>query len=416
MTTRIDQKRRVLFIWITILILMFRMGLNADNKPKAYDEAIEKFRMFTINALKTHGIVGSTFVFLHDNNVLTMELYGLANIEQNREVDEETIYHWASITKTLTGIAIMQLRDRGLLKLDDPIIKYIPELRHVYNPFGDMGEITLRHLMSHSSGFRMATWPWKSKPWHPHEPMQWEQLVAMFPYTEILFAPGSKFSYSNPGIVFLGRVIELLTTDDWEVYIDKNIFKPLEMHRSYFDTTPYHLMTHKCQSYFLKEGKLSPALPDVNTGITVSNGGLKAPFPDFIKYLNFLMGDPQKQEIYDQILQRSSLEEMFRPQVEIPDFEKDFPGEGRNDAMALTFFIEDNFGRHYICHSGGQNAFVTHFYLNPSSRTAYVVGFNTLGEEKDQNTRVLDRTIKEYLFQNIFPLFKEVDQSTAVPD
>jgi len=59
------------------------------------------------------------------------------------------------------------------------------------------------NLQTFSAGFRNATWPWKSKPWHPHEPLHWEQLVAMFPYTEILFKPGSKWSYSNPGIVFL---------------------------------------------------------------------------------------------------------------------------------------------------------------------------------------------------------------------
>ena len=129
--------------------------------------------------------------------------------------------------------------DHGRLKLDDPIIKYVPELKAVHNPFGDMNEITIRHLMTHSAGFRDATWPWGGdKDWQPHEPTKWDQLVAMMPYTEILFKPGSKFSYSNPGIIFLGRVIEALSGEDYEVYIDKNIFKPLEMSRSYFDTTP----------------------------------------------------------------------------------------------------------------------------------------------------------------------------------
>jgi CubicO group peptidase (beta-lactamase class C family) len=249
---------------------------------------------------------------------LTRNFYGLAHREQNRAVDEHTIYHWASITKTFTGIAIMQLRDRGLLKLDDPIIKYVPELKDVHNPFGPMDAITIRHLLSHSAGFRAGTWPWGGdKDWQPHEPQHWSQLVAMMPYTEILFKPGSKFSYSNPGIIFLGRVIETLTKDDYEVYIDKNIFKPLEMYRSYFDATPYHLLKHRSHSYYLQDGKLTPARFDVDTGITVSNGGLNAPLTDMAKYLNFLMGDPRKQEIYDQVLKRASLEEMWQPQVSI---------------------------------------------------------------------------------------------------
>jgi CubicO group peptidase (beta-lactamase class C family) len=386
-------------------VIFIQPGLAKIRENKDFEQAMIKFRVFYKNALQENGIVGSSFMFIHDNKVLAKEFYGWANIEQKRKVDEDTIYQWASITKTFTGIAIMQLRDRGLLRLDDPIIEYIPELKQVYNPFGDMGEITIRHLMSHCAGFRRPTWPWKSKPWHPHEPLHWEQVVAMFPYTEILFKPGSKWSYSNPGIIFLGRVIELLTTDDWEVYIDKNIFKPLKMYRSYFDTTPYHLMKYKCQSYFLKDGKLTPADPDVNMGITVSNGGLKSCFSDMVRYLNFLMGNSSKQDDYDQVLERASLEEMFKPQIEIKDYDQEFRGKNRKDFMGLTFFVEDNYGMHFIAHSGGNNAFVTHFYINQDSNAAYIIGFNTLASGEQQNTRVLDREIKEYLFENIFPLF-----------
>ncbi len=401
--------------WLSIPVFLLVLFLTVPSVAqksspqitKQLREALNNFKKFYTTSLKTHGIVGSTFMLIHDNQIVAKEFYGLANLKEKRPVDEHTIYHWASITKTLTGIAIMQLRDRGLLKLDDPIINYLPELKVVHNPYGEMSEITLRHLMTHSAGFRNPTWPWKSKPWHPHEPLYWDQLVAMFPYTEILFKPGSKWSYSNLGIIFLGRVIELLTTDDWEVYIYKNIFMPLGMYHSYFDTTPYHLMKNKCQSYFLKNGQLTPAHPDINTGITVSNGGLKAPFGDLVKYINFLMGDPDLQELYDQVLKRSSLEEMFQPQIEIKGLDNEFRGQNRRDYMGLTFFIEDNFNLHFIGHSGGQNAFVTHFYLNPQLRTAYIVAFNTLATDKKQNTRVLDRQIKDYLFQYIFPLFKK---------
>src|ERR1051325_452389 len=104
-----------------------------------------------------------------------------------------------SIAKTLTGVAIMQLRDRGHFSLDDPAVKYVPELRQVHNPYGDISQVTIRHLMTHSAGFRAGTRPWGGdQPWHPFEPTRWEQVVAMMPYTEILFPPGMKYSYSNP--------------------------------------------------------------------------------------------------------------------------------------------------------------------------------------------------------------------------
>jgi CubicO group peptidase (beta-lactamase class C family) len=396
--------------------LLFAVSLTSSDMansqtPKNFAQARREFKTFYEQSMRKHGIVGSGFMLIHDGQVIAQEFFGLADQEKQQPADEDTIYHWASITKTFTGVAIMQLRDRGLLKLDDPIIKYLPELGAVHNPFGDMSQITIRHLMTHSAGFRAPTWPWGGdKDWHPHEPQHWSQLVAMMPYTEILFKPGSKFSYSNPGIIFLGRVIELITKDDYEVYIDKNIFKPLEMYRAYFDTTPRHLLQHLSHSYYLKEGKLTPARFDVDTGVTVSNGGLNAPLPDMVKYISFLMGDVKRQSIFDQVLKRSSLEEMFQPQIAIdPGSVIEPEGQNRKDAMALTFFIEDNFGQRFIGHSGSQNGFISHFYIRPDTRTAYIIAFNThaLPTDKDssQDTRRLDREIKDHLFQRIFPLF-----------
>lgn len=409
------RSKRTRVVLCLILSAILCPSVNARPSENGdFNKAMEGFRAFYADALKKHGIAGSSFMFIHNGRVAAKEFYGLANVGQSRKVDEETIYHWASVTKTFTGVAIMQLRDRGMLRLDDPIVKHIPELRGVHNPFGDMSEITIRHLMSHSAGFRGATWPWGGdKDWHPHEPLRWEQLVAMIPYTEILFKPGSRFSYSNPGIIFLGRVIELLTTDDYEVYVDKNILKPLEMYRSYFDNTPYHLARHKAQSYFLREGKLVPARPETNTGITVSNGGLNAPLGDMAKYINFLLGGPDKQSVYDQVLKRSSLEEMFQAQVSVGEAAAapSGQGQGRKEAMGLTFFIEDNFGQHFIGHSGGQNAFISHFFIKPGTRTAYLVAYNTLADEAGKNTRVLDKEVKDYLFKNVFTLFDEKNQS-----
>lgn len=241
MKTRYGAVTRVAVSLLSI-ILISSSNMVHSQSPKNFAQVRREFKTFYDQSMRKHGIVGSSFMLIQDGQVIAQEFFGLANQEKQQPVDENTIYHWASITKTFTSIAIMQLRDRGLLKLDDPIVKYLPELNAVHNPFGDMSQITIKHLMTHSAGFRSATWPWGGdKDWHPHEPQHWSQLVAMMPYTEILFKPGSKFSYSNPGIIFLGRVIELLTKDDYEVYIDKNIFKPLEMYRSYFDTTPQQI-------------------------------------------------------------------------------------------------------------------------------------------------------------------------------
>ncbi|MBA2736297.1 MAG: beta-lactamase family protein, partial [Pyrinomonadaceae bacterium] len=149
---------------ISIFFWLFLTAMNAQNilKNNDFDQTYKRFKTLYEQELKQAGIVGSSFVFLKDNKILAREFYGSANLEKNQTTNEDTIYHWASNTKPLTGIAIMQLRDRGLLKLDDPIIKYLPELKTVHNPFGEMQDITIRQLMNHSAGFRGSTFPYKN--------------------------------------------------------------------------------------------------------------------------------------------------------------------------------------------------------------------------------------------------------------
>lgn len=376
---KVETVRCFILAAVSLSLLMTTAGSpSTSNQPDDFARVFQEFKNNYENEARRQGIVGSSFYFMQDNQVIARDFYGLADVEGNRKVDEDTIYHWASITKTFTGIAIMQLRDRGLLQLDDPVIKYVPELKAVHNPYGDMNEITIRQLMSHSAGFRNPTWTWRDddKDWQPFEPSRWEQLVAMMPYTEILFKPGTKFSYSNPGVIYLGRIIELLTREDYEVYIDKNIFKPLEMYRSYFDTTPPHLLKNRSHSYYVRDGKRTAARFDADTGITVSNGGLNAPLPDMAKYLNFLLGDPNKQALYDGVLKRSSLEEMWQPQLTAAgDFTQGWMNE--ETAVGLSFFIDDIAGQRYIGHNGDQNGFKSYLSLCPRTRTASLLVFNT---------------------------------------
>ncbi len=367
------MNRRRTFFLAALTLVMSAIAMNAQ--PTTTGDELKRFKTLYEQELKQAGVVGSSFVFLRDNKVVADYRYGSANLAKNQAVDADTIWHWASNTKPFTGIAIMQLRDRGLLKLDDAVTKYLPELRAVQNSFGSMDEITIRHLLTHSAGFRGGTWPWGSgKDWEPFEPTEYSQLVAMFPYTEMRFKPGSKFSYSNPGIIFLGKIVEKLSGEDYEVYVDKNILKPLEMHRSYFDTTPPHLLKHRSHSYYIENGKRTEGRFDANTGITVSNSGLNSPLPDMIKYVNFLVGDPKKRDIYDVILKRSSLEEMWIAQLPV---DTDANGnKGFTTDIGLIFFIDKTLGTHYG-HGGDQNGFLSYIDLDPSKREASIIVFNT---------------------------------------
>ena len=139
------------------------------------------------------------------------------------------------------------------------------------------------------------------------------------------------------------------------------------------------------------------------------NGGLNAPLPDMVKYMAFLMGapsEPARQAVYDAVLKRASLEEMFQPRVPIST-----EGSAKT-AMGLLYFIEDRGGMRFVAHSGTQNAFISHFYLNLERRAAYIAVFNTAWDEDEkegpEKTRAFDESLRDNLIANLFPLFPAV--------
>ncbi len=382
--------------------------------------------------LTRHGIVGGGLAFMHGSQPASEWSFGEANRATHQRVDAETSYNWASITKTLTAIAILQLRDHGRLSLDDAAVRYVPELREVHDAYGPIDAITIRHLLTHSAGFRNPTWPWdcddsSNCDWQPFEPAKWSQVAAMLPYTHVAFKPGSRWSYSNLGYVFLGQIIERLTGDDFEVYIDKNILKPLGMTESYFDCAPYFLESHVAASYLRAGAKLIPQPFDFDTGITTSNSGLKAPTPDMVKYARFLIGDPGN-SIYEIVLKRSSLEEAWTgvlPATEpgqAPTSYTSGPG-GAPPMMGLGFFVLNVNGHKYVYHDGDQGGFSSELLIDPAGKSASILAVNTTdtggvaakntthpqsNTEPEPNTD-LRQTLRAILIERVFPAYAKQD-------
>ena len=388
--------------------------------------SLDQFHAQLESTLKQHGIVGGGFAFVRDKQAAQNIVFGEARMENHQPVDDATAYNWASITKTMTAIAILQLRDRGKLSLDDPAVRYIPELRDVHDGFGSIDAITIRELLTHSAGFRNPTWPWdcddtSNCDWQPFEPTKWSQVAAMLPYTHVAFAPGSRWSYSNLGYVFLGQIIERLSGDDFEVYVDKNILKPLGMTDSYFDEAPYFLERHVAASYLRSGAKLTPQPFNFDTGITTSNSGLKAPITDMAKYLRFLIGDPAN-PVYPIVLKRSSLEEAWTgvlPAIERGQAATAYTAglHGAQPKMGLGFFVLELGGHRYIYHDGDQGGFSSELLVDPADHCASILAVNTTdtgtppptpelhpqsNTEPDSKTD-LRQTLRSILIEQVFP-------------
>lgn len=378
----------ILFIgFIFQLTFVMKTSAQSDNFENRWPTVQDYYTTMA----EEYNVVGGALLFLDKGEVKGEIMHGLANISEGRQVDKETIFHWASITKTFTAVAIMQLYEDGLLGLEDPLTDYLPELRKIHNPFGSMDEITVRMALNHSTGLRNSSWPWGgNQDWHPFEPTTWTQLAAMFPYSSIEFEPGSAYSYSNPAIIFLGMIVEQLSGDPYEVYIDKNILKPLGMTHSYFNHTPRHLLPYRSNSYTLNDDGAAARGLDFHTGITTSNGGLNAPLTDMIKYLNFLTGVPDSGF---SILSRDSLEDLWKEQLTIE--EKD----GRKSSVGLSFFIEELGEGRLIGHTGTQHSFYSFFYIHPESQTAVISVTNS---DREYRMNQFREDMIGFIFSNLF--------------
>lgn len=266
----------------------------------------------------------------------------------------------------------MQQVAAGKVSLDDPITQWVPELRRVHDEFGSMDKITVRMLLSHSSGLQNPTWPWtKGEAWEPFEPTEWSQLVAMMPYMQIHFAPGSQYGYSNPAFIYLARIVEQVSGDPWEAYVAKNIFAPLGITTSYFGATPRHLARWRSNNYTVQQdGQPKANGRDFDPGITIPNGGWNAPIADLATWTGFLMDaapeDSAGHAKYAGILPHATVESMWLPIV-----------QAGSEAMGMSFFIQRDGARRFVGHTGSQAGFRAFLYLDPDRHTAIIGVVNT---------------------------------------
>jgi CubicO group peptidase (beta-lactamase class C family) len=365
---------------LAALSLAFAIGAHtlAAQAPSGWVDFAGLFQGY----VDSDKVVGASALVMKDGRVLARHDAGKADRAANVAVNDRTIFHWGSITKTLTAISIMQLRDRGKLSLDDRVLRWVPELRQLHDPFGMIDSITVRMLLSHTAGFQNGTWPYDSgKPWEPFEPTSWNQLVAMMPYQELHFRPGSRYGYSNPAFIYLARIIEQVSGDPWESYVQKNIFAPLGLDRSYFRSTPYFLAAERSHNYYIRKDssgaeRLIDNGADFDPGITSPNGAWNAPLADLVKYAAFLTNvviPGTSRERYEIVLKRSSLEEMWQRGKPMSQSYESAPRQW----MGLSFFVLDRGGTTLLGHTGSQAGFRAFLYFNPATSAAVVAAFNT---------------------------------------
>ncbi|MDD4169437.1 MAG: serine hydrolase [Desulfotomaculaceae bacterium] len=178
--------------------------------------------------------VGISAAFIRDSQVVWAKGYGWANLEDSRPAGPDTIYRIASISKTITATALMQLWELGLFRLDDDIGDYLGY--RVSNPHYPNDKITYHMLLTHTSSI-LDTGGYAAALTSPNRPLLQEILVPSSAADSNLtwgaYRPGTRFNYSNFGVGIMGALVEMVSGQPFEQYTIEHIFQPLGMDAGY---------------------------------------------------------------------------------------------------------------------------------------------------------------------------------------
>jgi CubicO group peptidase (beta-lactamase class C family) len=235
-------------------------------------------------------VPGAVTVVATRDSVLRMNAQGWADPEHKSFMRVDSIFWIASMSKPITAIAVLMLMEDGKLSLDDPIAKYVPELAGQKTADGKTPRITIRHLLTHTSGMGEAT-DEESK-----TARTLSDLIPVFASKPLAFEPGSKWQYSQSGILTLGRIVEIVSGVPFEVFLRNRIFDPLGMK----DTT-FYLSEAQMPRWVIPARRESEQLVPAEIGLlnghpptwrghyAASNGGLFSTAPDYTRLAQMLL-------------------------------------------------------------------------------------------------------------------------------
>jgi len=227
--------RRASLAWFLLVTLSAggaaaRCGATAPElaREPGVAEAITLFSLWAEEQVAYHGVPGLAIGVVHGGGLVWAGGYGAADLETGAPVTPDTTFRLGSVSKLFTATAILQLRDAGRLRLDDPVARLLPWFS-IRTRFAEAGPITIEHLLTHTSGLpREGPFPY----WTTHDFPTIEELKEALPRLAALSPPGEAYRYSNLGLALLGQIVEAASGEPWASYVGRHLLAPLGMTRS----------------------------------------------------------------------------------------------------------------------------------------------------------------------------------------
>ena len=342
----------------------------ARDKVAAVADVSGKLEERVAAFVKEHRLPGASTGIVVDDELAWSFGYGFADVASRRPHDVGTLFRIASITKTFTATAILQLRDEGKLHLDDPAVAYLPELRNASSSFGPIETVTLRRMLSHESGL-MGDPP--GARWF-HDVYEASPEVNLRRAAEIAttIPANVQQKYSNLAFQLLGEIVARIDGRPYVEAIRERILEPLGMASTGFHPLPPDLEARRAIGY--RARWLSDEFVAA-TGLAefpAAEGGLQSSVEDVARWLSAQFPMERAPDGHRTVLSDATLREMHRPRY--------LEGDKWEEAWCIGWYAVRKGDTVWIQHSGGLPGFVTNACFRSDERIGAIALLNGIAD------------------------------------
>lgn len=353
---------------LIVVFLLFATLLYSDDAEVKPDlqQALRLFDEWVTAKMTYEKIPGMSAGLVIDQKLVWSKGFGYKDVESRTPATDDTIYGICSISKLFTAISVMQQRDAGKLRLDDPITQYL-SYAHLEQASKDSPDVTIESLLTHSSGLpRESDQPYWSDPDFKFPTK--EEIISGLPSQKMLYPSDRYFQYSNLGLTFAGEIVEQVSGKSYEDYVQDEILKPLGLSH----TTPYLPKDQKGKELAtgysaLKRDGTRDVMPFYEArGITPA-AGFASNVKDLASFASWQFRLLNKGGT--EVLKASTLREMQHVHWVDPDWKT---------TWGLGFVVNRKEDKTFVRHSGACPGYYTSLLMFPNKKLAAIIMVNAM--------------------------------------
>ncbi len=365
------MKKRFQSVFIAILFAFWTTFssalLYAAESQSPYAEAIKEFEKFAKEQMALDKAPGLSVGFMKDDYTWTKG-FGFSDLENKVPAKPESSYRLASITKTITAIAVLQLVEEGKIDLDAEVQTYVPYFPKKKWP------VTVRLLLGHIGG--ISHYKNYDVEGHIKVRKNTKEALEIFQDFDLVAEPGTKYNYSSYGFNLLGAVIEGASGQSYGDYIKKNIFDPLGMENSRMDD-PVDLISNRVSGYRLIKGEIKNS-EFVDVSSRFAGGGTRSTVVDLLRYANGI--------IEGKLLKSQTWKNAFTSMA---------TSKGRFTGYGMGWRVRPWNGHFQVSHSGSQPETRTYLLILPTENFSIAIASNLEGTNLTPYVRRLAELVLE---------------------